>query len=114
MRLLSHDKSDSEPAETEPHSLVNEPTAAPYNGAESEGTEKPYRQTRRWRRHKVDVPIRVVVHRSGKTSLFDGRGNELSEGGMALTAGVELLPGDTIDIEFAPPVRACPFDIPAS
>src|SRR5579883_2945652 len=48
--------------------------------------------TRRWVRHKIDVPIRVIVNRSLKTSVVPGRGNELSEGGMALTAGVELTP----------------------
>jgi hypothetical protein len=32
-----------------------------------------------------------------------GRGNELNKGGMALTAGVELKPGDQTEIEFTPP-----------
>jgi len=76
---------------------------------EDEATKKSYRQTRRWQRHKVDVPIRVIVHRPEKTTLYDGRGNELSEGGMALTAGVELIPGDTVDIEFTPPYSGLPI-----
>jgi hypothetical protein len=58
---------------------------------------------RRWKRYKLDVPIRVIIHGPTKTSLFDGRGNELSEGGMALTAGVELRSGDEVEIEFTPP-----------
>jgi hypothetical protein len=58
---------------------------------------------RRWRRHHLDVPIRVIVHRAEKTSVFVGRGNELSEGGLALTAGVELKIGDAAEIEFTPP-----------
>ena len=72
-------------------------------------TEHSYRQSRRWRRHKLDVPIRVIVHGPDKTSLIDGRGNELSEGGMALTAGVELLQGDTVQVEFTPPYSGLPI-----
>ena len=67
--------------------------------------------TRRWRRHRLDVPIRVIVHTESKTSVFQGRGNELSEGGMAVTAGVELRPGDETEIEFTPPYSGVPIRI---
>jgi len=67
--------------------------------------------TRRWIRHKIDVPIRVIVNRSRKISVVPGRGNELSEGGMALTAGVELKPGDEAAIEFTPPYSGVPIRI---
>ena len=67
--------------------------------------------TRRWVRHKIDVPIRVIVSRSLKTSVVPGRGNELSEGGMALTAGVELNPGDEAAVEFTPPYSGMPIRI---
>ena len=76
---------------------------------EAIGLEKACTQIRRWRRHKVDVPIRVIVHGTSKTSVFDGRGNELSEGGMALTAGVELRVGDLVNIEFTPPYSGSPL-----
>ena len=66
---------------------------------------------RRWRRHHLDVPIRVIVHRPSKTSVFVGRGNELSEGGMAVTAGVELKTGDEAEIEFTPPYSGGPIRI---
>ena len=49
---------------------------------------------RRWQRYKVNVPIRVIVSRAMKASIFDGRGTSLSEGGMALFAGAELRPGE--------------------
>jgi hypothetical protein len=62
-----------------------------------------YTATRRWPRHKVNVPIRVIVSRAMKASIFDGRGTSLSEGGMALFAGAELRPGDQVAIEFTPP-----------
>jgi hypothetical protein len=54
---------------------------------------RPVTGTRRWQRYPLDVPIRVIVDTPGKTKLYDGRGNELSEGGMAVTAGDELSPG---------------------
>jgi hypothetical protein len=66
---------------------------------------------RRWRRHHLDVPIRVIVHSASKTSVFVGRGNELSEGGLALTAGVELKIGDAAEIEFTPPYSGGPIRI---
>jgi hypothetical protein len=68
-------------------------------------------KTRRWVRHKIDAPIRVIVNRSLRTSVVPGRGNELSEGGMALTAGVELNPGDEAAIEFTPPYSGLPIRI---
>lgn len=34
---------------------------------------------RRWPRHHIDVPIRVIMHSPSKTSVFVGLGNELSE-----------------------------------
>ena len=66
---------------------------------------------RRWHRHKVDVPIRVIVHAGGTTRVFDGRGNELSDGGMALTAWAELQSGGVVDIEFTPPYSSSPIRI---
>lgn len=66
---------------------------------------------RRWRRRHLDVPIRVIVHSPSKTSVFVGRGNELSEGGMAVTAGVELKTGEEAEIEFTPPYSGGPIRI---
>jgi PilZ domain-containing protein len=57
------------------------------------------------------VPIRVIVHSPSKTSVFVGRGNALSEGGMAVTAGVELKTGDEAEIEFTPPYSGGPIRI---
>lgn len=55
--------------------------------------------------------LRVIVHAGSKTSVVSGRGNELSEGGMSLTAGVELRLGDETEIEFAPPHSGAPIRI---
>lgn len=73
--------------------------------------QQTYLNTRRWRRHKLSVPIRVILSQPGKTTLTDGRGNELSEGGLALTAGVELKVGDQIMVEFTPPYSSCPIRV---
>jgi hypothetical protein len=69
------------------------------------------RHTRRWPRYHLDVPIRVIVHTARKTTVIVGRGNELNEGGIAVTAGVELRLGDETEIEFTPPYSNSPIRI---
>jgi hypothetical protein len=69
--------------------------------------------SRRWQRYKVKAPIRVIVSRAMKASIFDGRGTSLSEGGMALFAGAELKPGDQVAIEFTPPFSTPPIRVDA-
>ncbi len=66
-------------------------------------TEPQILNTRRYRRFKLDVPVRVVVHTEDKTRIIDGRGNELNEGGIAVQAGVELEVNDNVEVEFTPP-----------
>ncbi len=43
--------------------------------------------------------------------MYDGRGNELSEGGMAVTAGVELKVGREVAVEFTPPYTGIPIRV---
>jgi PilZ domain len=62
-----------------------------------------YARMRRWPRYRINVPVRLVVQRPDKTVIVSGRGMELNEGGMALFAGVELKPGQRVEIEFTPP-----------
>ena len=62
-----------------------------------------YTTMRRWPRYRINVPVRLVVQRPDKTVIVSGRGMELNEGGMALFAGVELKPGQRVEIEFTPP-----------
>jgi hypothetical protein len=73
-----------------------------------------YTDTRRWRRHKVSVPTRVILPSPSKTTIIDGRGHELSEGGMALTAGLELSAEDQIMVEFTPPYSGLPIRVKAT
>lgn len=85
--------------------------AGPHHFRPTMTTTTEKRTPRRWRRFHLDVPIRVIVHTHRKTSVFVGRGNELSEGGMAVTAGVELRLGDESEIEFTPPYSNSPIRI---
>lgn len=54
--------------------------------------------TRRWTRHEVDLPVRVFA--GGIAQAVLGRGTELSAGGMALYAGIELKTSQTLEVEF--------------
>ena len=60
--------------------------------------------TRRWDRLPVDIPVRVVTSKGFSTTVVEGRGTEMSEGGMVLYAGILLNPGDLLEIEFDTPV----------
>jgi hypothetical protein len=59
--------------------------------------------TRRWPRVPVDMPVRVLTSKGFSTTVVEGRGTELSEGGMVLYAGILLNPGDMLEIEFENP-----------
>ena len=59
--------------------------------------------TRRWDRLPVDLPVRVVTSKGFSTTVVEGRGTEMSEGGMVLYAGILLNPGDLLEIEFGTP-----------
>ena len=72
-------------------------------------TESQIINTRRYRRYKLDVPVRVIVHSDEKTRIINGRGNELNEGGLAVSAGVELETGDIIEVEFTPAYTGQPL-----
>jgi PilZ domain len=70
-----------------------------------------FANTRRWSRYKLDVPIRAIVHNASTTKLVDGRGTEVSEGGMAIFAGLELKVGDVVEVEFTPPYSGQPIRV---
>ena len=72
-----------------------------------------YAMQRRWQRLKIDVPLRVIAMRSDKTQIVSGRGNEVSEGGLAVSAGIELRIGDEMWVEFTPPYSGEPIRVRA-
>jgi PilZ domain-containing protein len=63
-------------------------------------------KTRRWDRLPVDLPVRVVTSKGFSTTVVEGRGTEMSEGGMTLYAGILLNPGDLLEIEFDTPTHS--------
>ncbi len=72
-------------------------------------TESQFLHSRRFRRYKLDVPVRVVVQTEDKVRIIDGRGNELNEGGLAVNAGVELALDESVEVEFTPPYSGEPI-----
>ena len=67
-------------------------------------------KARRWDRMPVDIPVRVVTSKGFSTTVVEGRGTEMSEGGMTLYAGILLNPGDLLEVEFDTPT---PSRVPA-
>ncbi len=63
-----------------------------------------YANARRWMRHEVDLPVRVFTR--GISQAVPGRGTELSAGGMALYAGIELKTSQTLEVEFVAAAHA--------
>jgi hypothetical protein len=66
---------------------------------------------RRSVRYKLDVPLRVIVHKLETILVRDGRGTELSEHGMCVMAGVELRVGEEVEIEFTLPYSGEPLRV---
>jgi hypothetical protein len=66
----------------------------------------PSQNTRRWQRHEADLPVSIVISDGDSRTHVAGRGTEISEGGMAIFAGVDLKPYDLMEIEFEAPSHA--------
>jgi hypothetical protein len=63
--------------------------------------------TRRWQRQQVDLPVSVVVLNGMSRMVVPGRATEISEGGMALYAGmIHPRRGDLMEVEFRIPAHA--------
>jgi hypothetical protein len=56
--------------------------------------------TRRWPRHRVDLPVRIVIPDGLLTSTVAGRATEISGSGMAVHSTLGLKPGDLMQVEF--------------
>ena len=54
------------------------------------GVSRSYLTKRRSVRYKLDVPLRVILHKEDATLLRDGRGTEISQLGMCVIVGLEL------------------------
>src|SRR3954467_14165581 len=71
-------------------------------------------QTRKFARLAIDLPISVVVSMPDKTKIVSARGNDVSDNGLAVFAGIELNVGDNLFIEFTPPYSSKPVRVPAT
>ena len=60
---------------------------------------------RRWTRHPVNLPARILAH-NGLNTVVPARATEISEGGLALYAGMPMETGDIAEIEFQAPQRS--------
>ena len=56
--------------------------------------------TRRWQRHPVQLPVRIITASDVSEIAVPGLTTEISRGGMALYGGVPLQPGDLMQVEF--------------
>lgn len=56
--------------------------------------------TRRWQRHQVKLPVRIITENDVSEITIPGLTTEISQGGMALYGGVPLQPGDVMQVEF--------------
>jgi hypothetical protein len=56
--------------------------------------------TRRWPRHQVKLPVRIITPHDTSEVIVPGLTTEISQGGMALYGGVPLQPGDLMEVEF--------------
>jgi hypothetical protein len=62
--------------------------------------------TRRYPRYPMDARMNVQVFRSGNTSYFWGRSNELGLDGIGGTLTGDLEPGEVVSMEFPIPLTA--------
>ncbi len=58
------------------------------------------RHARRWTRHHVNLPVRIIALNGILTTPVPARGTEISRGGMALYAPVALKPGELMRLQF--------------
>lgn len=70
-----------------------------------------YLGKRRSVRYKLDVPLRVILHKADATLIRDGRGTDLSELGMCVMASLELGVGEELEIEFTIPYSGEPIRV---
>lgn len=89
---------------TSPGQVTNKATAA----------KKPVGDAtqRRWPRFNFDVPVRLVVQGNHRTEVV-GRGCDLSEGGIAVHAPIEMALDDVVEVEFTPAYSAMPVRVRA-
>lgn len=59
------------------------------------------RLTRRWKRSRIDVPIRLFSWNASVPTISEARGDEISLGGVGVFASVDLATESIVEVEFA-------------
>jgi len=75
------------------------------------GVSPAHHSRRRSLRYKLDVPLRVILHKEDASLVRDGRGTEVSERGMCVMVGLELNLGVEVEIEFTLPYSGEPIRV---
>jgi hypothetical protein len=70
-----------------------------------------YPISRRWARHKFDLPVSVITLGPTKGASVHGRGSELNCGGMTLYVEIELCVGDQVGIQLTPTHSGQPITV---
>ncbi len=80
---------------------------SPSSGSELSGG----RDLRRSPRYQVDVRLRLIVAKDGKNVVVHGRGNDISENGMAMFVAHELALEQRLEVEFTLPYSRQPLRV---
>ena len=67
---------------------------------------------RRWQRFRLNLPTRLIHQGDESTRIFEGRVQDISEGGVLVFAGVELRSGDKVSLEITLPYSSQPVRAP--
>ncbi len=81
------------------------------DGTNRQAEDTTFQSKRRWPRFAVDMPVQVRVTTQGPTRVVgcQGQGTDLSCGGLAVTADIDLPVGAQIGVEFIPPYSDQPI-----
>ncbi len=72
------------------------------------------RENRRSPRYSVDVRLRLIISQGGKKVVVHGRGNDISENGMAMFVAHDLEVGTRAEVEFTLPYSRQPLRVGAT
>ena len=61
---------------------------------------------RRWKRHRVDVRLKIIHWKDGAKAIVFGQGSDISEGGMAAYVPAEFAKDDNLELEMVLPYSA--------
>ncbi len=75
--------------------------------------QSPDEQQRRATRYRLDLRAKIVYRRNGLNQSAIARGQDVSEGGMAMFVPIEFHKEDTLEVEFTLPQSRLPLRVQA-